>query len=419
MSTHVSGSLRRGFAWASIGNIAYGLAQWGTVVILAKSGTPEMLGQFALALALTAPVIMFSNLGLRIMVAMDVAERYPFGVYFSVRLLMLAGSLGLIGGGVMLSNYRLEFCVIVLMVAVSKAFESVSDLLIGVMQRAHRMDRVAFSFITKGAASMAAMWLGMLLTDDLLWATVLLVFSWGLSLLVFDVPTARACLIAWHNTRWTLKPIWDAASVREVALCAFPLGLSTLLGSAIVYLPRYIVGEQYGDRDLGYFAAMTFIPIVGARICQSFHDAAIPRLSKHYENREARSYVRLNIAMALFGATVGGIGVLMSFTVGAEILSFLYEPEYSQRMDVFHWLMISAGLGYVAALLEGGVLAGKRFGATTMILLSAGLVLVAGCVLLTPRYGLVGVAMAMAACTFTQLIGRTYVVWKLATALHK
>src|SRR5512143_2641504 len=58
-------SLRRNFSWTLAGNIVYAGCQWGVLVILAKLGTPEMVGQFALGLAVTAPVIIFANLALR------------------------------------------------------------------------------------------------------------------------------------------------------------------------------------------------------------------------------------------------------------------------------------------------------------------------------------------------------------------
>jgi hypothetical protein len=49
-------SLRRNFAWTVLGNVTYAACQWGMLVALAKLGSPEMVGQFALGLAIGAPV---------------------------------------------------------------------------------------------------------------------------------------------------------------------------------------------------------------------------------------------------------------------------------------------------------------------------------------------------------------------------
>src|SRR5437764_11372372 len=79
-------SLRSNFAWTFAGNAVYAAGQWTILSLFAKLGNSEMLGQYALALALTAPVLMFSQLNLRAVMATDVAEKHRFGDYLAVRL---------------------------------------------------------------------------------------------------------------------------------------------------------------------------------------------------------------------------------------------------------------------------------------------------------------------------------------------
>ena len=54
-------------------------------MVLAKLGTPEMVGQFTLGLAITTPLIMFTNLQLRAVQATDASRQYKFGDYFALR----------------------------------------------------------------------------------------------------------------------------------------------------------------------------------------------------------------------------------------------------------------------------------------------------------------------------------------------
>lgn len=49
-------SLRSGFAWTLAGNGLYALSQWAVLSLLAKLGGRQMLGEYALAVAVTAPV---------------------------------------------------------------------------------------------------------------------------------------------------------------------------------------------------------------------------------------------------------------------------------------------------------------------------------------------------------------------------
>src|SRR5207247_6401186 len=70
-------SLRRDFAWTLAGNLVYAGCQWGMVMALAKLSTATAVGQFALGMAVTAPIFLFSNLNLRAIVATDSRQESP------------------------------------------------------------------------------------------------------------------------------------------------------------------------------------------------------------------------------------------------------------------------------------------------------------------------------------------------------
>ena len=79
--------LRENFAWTLAGNAIYATCQWGILVAIAKLGTPAMVGQFALGLAVAAPVFMLTSLQLRVVLATDARNEYRLGHYLAPRLL--------------------------------------------------------------------------------------------------------------------------------------------------------------------------------------------------------------------------------------------------------------------------------------------------------------------------------------------
>jgi hypothetical protein len=80
-------TLRVNFVWTLTGNVFYAACQWGILVVLAKLGTSQMVGEFALALAITAPVVIGAGLSLRGIQATDARSQYRFGDYLLLRLL--------------------------------------------------------------------------------------------------------------------------------------------------------------------------------------------------------------------------------------------------------------------------------------------------------------------------------------------
>ncbi len=74
--------------------------------VLAKAGNASIVGQFALALAIAAPVFMFTNLALRGVQVSDSRKEYEFGDYFTVRFVTTLGGLLVIATLVLLLHLR-------------------------------------------------------------------------------------------------------------------------------------------------------------------------------------------------------------------------------------------------------------------------------------------------------------------------
>ncbi|HEY6943760.1 MAG TPA: hypothetical protein VI431_01370, partial [Candidatus Acidoferrum sp.] len=70
-----------------VGNAIYAGGQFATLMLLAKLVRPEMVGQYALGLAVVYPAMMFTNLNLRAVLTSDIQQRTPFGYYLGLRLL--------------------------------------------------------------------------------------------------------------------------------------------------------------------------------------------------------------------------------------------------------------------------------------------------------------------------------------------
>src|SRR5258707_1894353 len=162
--------LRADFTWVLSGNVLYSACQWGIVVVLAKLGSPAQVGEYALGLAVSAPIVLFANLQLRALLASDVNGQVAFGQYLTFRLATLGAALIAVAGVAALTQPKGHLAGIVLLVGLAQALEFVSDTYYGLMQRLERMDRISASLILKGPLSLAALWAAMYLTRSVVWA---------------------------------------------------------------------------------------------------------------------------------------------------------------------------------------------------------------------------------------------------------
>jgi O-antigen/teichoic acid export membrane protein len=415
-------TLQANFLWTLSGNVVYTACQWAILVVLAKLGTPQMVGEFALALAITAPVVIGAGLSLRSIQATDALSQYHFGDYLSLRLLTTVAAGAVIVGIVRFSDYGWHTVAIIFVVGLAKAFESISDIFYGLLQQHERMDRIALSMMIKGPLSLVALTVTIYLSGDLLLGVCGLAVAWLLLLIVYDVRNGASVLrksasnseqtsikSAWVLTR-RLQLSWRPRALVALTLLALPVGIVMALISVNTNIPRYFIEHDLGIWDLGIFAALAYPLAAGATIVNALGQSAAPRLARNYADRDYRTFSSLMCKLLCLGLAIGIGGVLLVWLAGRPILLLFYQPEYADSVGVFLWLGVAAGIGYVASLLGYAMTAARYFRAQLPVFLITTLVTAAGCAILIPRYQLSGAAIALLLAAICQAMGSAAVI---------
>jgi O-antigen/teichoic acid export membrane protein len=420
MTEHKLPTLRRNFSWSFAGTALYSAAQWGMLTALAKLGTPQMVGQFALGLAITAPVILFASLQLQAVQATDARDQYQFADYLGLRLTTTMLALVVISGIVYVAGYRLETTLVILLVGLAKAFEAISDMFYGLFMRYERMERMAGSMIIKGLLSLAALSLGVYLTGSVVWGVVGLALAWALVLFGYDIRSGAWVLNNFPETTVgpgpekdaapQLRPRWAPDRLASLAWLALPLGFVMALISLLTSIPRYFVERYLGEGELGIFAAMAYIIVAGTTVVQALGRSISPRLARYYAEGDISRFQWLLLKASGIGALLGVVGVLATLVAGREILTILYAPEYAKNTDVFFWLMVAAGLEYVASFLGYGMTAARYLRAQAPLFALAVCSVVPACWWLVPAAGLQGAAIAIIIGCVVQLCGSLAII---------
>ena len=394
-------SLRANFSWTLAGNVAYAACQWAMLVVLAKLGTPEKVGQFVLGVAVTAPVMLFSSLKLRSVQATDARGDFRFGDYFALRLLCTAAALAVIVCIAALGGYARETALVVAAVGVAKSLESISDILHGLFQRHERMDWIARSLALKGVLSLAALAAVFFLTRSVLYASLGMSAAFLAVLLGFDLPVG-ARLLRSHATQShpaPLRPRWRWATLWALLLLTVPLGVAVAAGSLGANIPRYFLASAWGEAAVGIFGALAAPLAAGALVTNALAQSAAPRLAKYHADGDAAAFDRTLGRLLALGALLGACGFALALVAGRLVLRLLFTPEYARHVDVFLWLVGAAALQYSYVFLGSAINAMRHFRVQLPMNLvgpAAGLL---ACALLVPRFGLRGAGWAALAAT--------------------
>ena len=344
--------------WALSGNVTYGGCQWLILLMLAKVGNASMVGQFALGLALAAPVFQFANLQLRTAQVTDALSVYGFNDYLGLRLLTSSVGLALIAVLAVVGNHETGTVAVVVLIGVAKAFESVSDIFQGLFQKHEEMNRAAVSLILKGLLSVLLVGLALFLLHNIVVAAAMLAVAWATTLALYDLPQGASMLPNWRRE---LRPRFRRTVFKELFLLTLPLGFLMMLLSVSDNLPRYFLARKGGTAAVGIYSAMAYFLVAGAILINAIGQAASPRLAKHYANDDLVGFRRILTKQMMCVLVVGAAGILVARVAGKQILEVVYRPEYARQAPAFFWLMAAGTLGWLSSVLGVGLTAMRVF----------------------------------------------------------
>ena len=386
-------SLRSNFVWTFTGNAVYAVGQWALLSLLAKLGGSEMLGQYALAVAITAPVAMLSHLNLRAVIATDVTGKHPFGDYLAVRL--AATALGLAAIALLAAGAKADgpIALVILAVGIAQSAENLSDAFYGAMQRRERMDRIARSMVGRALISALALGGALWLTHSIVAAAAALAAARIASLLLFDVRTGEPLARTTRSQQFV------------ILRTALPLGLVLMLVTLNTNLPRYAIEQKLGTRELGAFAAVAGFLAGGNTVVNALGQSATPRLARYFAEGDRRGFRRLTIRLAALSAGLGAAGIAGALLLGAPLLRILYRPEFAQYAGLLAVLMAAAAPIYIAGTLGYVITSVRAFDVQLPLFCAVAAACALASWLLVPRFGLMGAPAALGVAACVQVAG--------------
>jgi O-antigen/teichoic acid export membrane protein len=428
--------------WTSLGTAVYAACNWAMLSAIAKLGTPEMVGEFALGLAVTAPVLLLAQMNLRAVLATDTTDEYSFRDYRALRLnATLAGLVAI--AVIAWAGYGSKTAAVVMAVGLAQAIEGVSDIYYGLMQQHERMDRITISQLWRGPAGLVAMATGVALTGSVLWGAVALVAVRLAVLAVYDAGAGTRDFLVkdgaqshlWASLLWgrlsnlrtgcqsvqpgEARPFfprhWRQRASRQFSIfwLAAPLSSVMLLNSLCTNMPRYFIEHHSGTRELGMFSAAASLVAVGNTLINALGQAVTPKLAKMFAWEGAAKFAAFSGRLVAFAVALGLCAIGCSVGLGRWVLTLMFRPEYAAQAGLLTSLMIAGAIGYVATLLGYAVTAARSFRPQLPIFVIVTLVTLVGCAVWIPARGLTGAAIATGVSSAVQLGGLGYLVWRV------
>lgn len=410
-------ALGRDFARLVFGHVSYMICQGVMFVLLARLCSVVAVGQFALALAMTTPIVLFSNLGLRRVLATDATSRFHFSEYLGLRLLSGVAALMAITLLASLGGFPGPELRVIVAMGVAKLVESVIDIVHGYFQKQRRLDFIATSIHLRGPLSLVALAIGLLLGGTAFWGIVAMGTGWLLVLALYDWP--RLILLVQTDqdeTPGAARPKFvSGRHWMELSKLAAPLGFVALLGSLRASIPNLAIEHALGVGMLGIFTVLAYFHAASNRVVTQLGEAAIPRLARYFALGEGQTFTRTLVWMLTASLAVSALGIGIAVVAGEQLLEFLYGPLYAGYSDILILLMAVVVVANLQTLLEIALTAARQFRVQPFLYGASALLLLALCIALVPNYGLRG---AVASLGLVATAESFVSAWIVARALN-
>ena len=385
-----SPGLRADFSWSLAGGALYAFAQWLLLIAMARWGSPRMVGEWALALSVTAPVFIFAQFKLRFVQAAEVADEYPWQSYVALRARSMLLSLAAV---VLIAAvfYRDTVGTVIILIGVGKAFEGICDLIYGRQQRALLMRGITVALVRRAILVLAAGTIAVWYSRSAVWTSAAVMAAQALGLFLDWRLAPFPMHAAWM---WSLAPDKRIAALARRTL---PLGVATALGSLQVNVPRLVLDSAVSREAVGSFSLLAYPFLLGGLVITSLCNIALPRLTRRAASGEWRVFRRSVLLLCIAGAALWAAGVLTTALLGDAVLRLLYPPAYSAFTTELRWMSVAVGFSWCFVFIGTALDAVREYRPQPWIFGASTLVIASSCVLLVPRYGLLGAIWGMLA----------------------
>ena len=348
----MANTLKIDFIWTFAGTIVYRLSQWMLLVLIAKFTNPENVGQYSFAVALVTPLLMFSQMQLRSIIATDYTNNYSFSNYLCFRIIALSSLLVVIIVSSFIFFNDSITRLVVIAVCLSRIFESLGDICFGLFQKVHRMDFISKSMCIKGVLSIILLSIVMLRTRNLVLSILSISVSNLLIFIIYDIRNIKSF------TNCNIKIDWIKS--KNIFTISYPLGIVLAITYFQGSVPRFIIKYYHGNSSLGFFSAISYVVVIGNFFIMSIGHSVVSRLGNYYTTN-LKYFIVLLLKFLLIAVIMGTATIILGIFFGKQFLTLIYKPEYAEYSNEFNILLISVAFSYVASVFGVAITSAKFY----------------------------------------------------------
>lgn len=365
--------------------------QLAVMTITARSFGPAAAGEFALALAMTAPIFVVLDLGLRTLY-LSRTPRPGYRQLLSVRVVATAGALALCAG---LGILRPEMFLVVLVVALNKASELFLELAIGPLQLLGQLTR---GTVVTLAASATTVGMYLVTSDHSFVPALTIAMGSGAVLL-----SAGSLLLGSRTARGVEHEARRSVNIRGLVRDGLALGVGNGIVSLATSVPQLVLAATFSTVVSGRYAVMLYVVLAGEMLMNAVSQSVLPSVADRFSVEGPMGLRVWAIRWTRLGTAIAFPAAGVAVAAAAAVLPRLMGDVYAMTLP--EALMLTGMLVLLPALFVGSVALQARndYRITALISVATLLVVTISAFLLVPVFAAVGALAASSGGTVTRI----------------
>ncbi|MDE6053739.1 MAG: oligosaccharide flippase family protein [Lachnospiraceae bacterium] len=344
--------LKNSYIWNTIGGLLNAGQSALLLIVISRTNPVEDAGVFSIAYAIACLTVTVGKWGMRNFQATDVLDKYDYSIYASSRvitcILMMALTIFYIFKGILISNYSIEKCCVILLMGMLKLLDAVEDIIHGMFQRKGRLDVGAKGMATRYIVMLFVCIISLILTGSL-------VGSLGVAFLISTLYFVLTVLSVYDEFKEKVSVSFTDRDVWRLLAECFSLFAGSFLMIYIANAPKYAIDEYMTEVVQACFNYI-FMPVYVISVLNTFvYQPVLTKLAIYYEGNQYKEflYLFLRQLFIIFGLALGVI--VCGYLLGIPVLTFLYNIDLSEYKQSFIILLVGGSFlaisGYLSVVI--------------------------------------------------------------------
>ncbi|MGM0897047.1 MAG: lipopolysaccharide biosynthesis protein [Bacillota bacterium] len=392
----------KNFSWIVVANTISSISKWLIIILIAKYLSVEEVGQYSIAFALTAPIVLLAQMKLRSLFVTENNINFNNYLYItkfsSLVAFLLIGILGIF--------LYSEYLIIILLVGAGKLVDLYSDIHYGIPHKNNNLKIVGKLLIIKSTLLFFVFLTSLIIFDDLVLSYSCMLLTQFLYAICIDKKIVK------HNYKIKLEKI-ELKSVKNVLKYAFPLGIVAMVYSFTINTPRYFIEYYESAVILGYFSAIMYIVTVTNLLQIALSQIFLPKLSTLYSEKAYKKFSSLLWRkMMLASLILGSLLIIIIWSFGEEVLQIIYGTDYSAYAEVFSVVIVGVVINMFSSNIDTALMSMRNIKYQPIILIINFLITLILSFVFIVEWGIMGAAYTLILSNTTLLILRTILFYK-------